>query len=251
MIVSATPRLFFLPALLALSLVAGSAVSGEELLYPSFKGPQTFKPGAHGRSDPHRNLDPEQLIKVALQHQAEGREVEAMTSLGEAVAQYPDNARLRGVRASLYLQQGKVTEALRDLEKGVSLDPRDPELRVNRAEAYRRFARLDDALADLDTAIELAPDMVAARFNRGGLHFARGDYGKAVADFEHAVAVDPHQAAPWFNLAVARESAGDRAGAEADLKRFLDLTRNEKWRKTAEETLQAWRKADGEKKAAN
>lgn len=196
----------------------------------------------HTGGDPHAALTPGQLIKVALQHQAEGREVEAMASLTSAIMRFPDSADLRAVRASVFLQQGKVTEALQDLEKAVALAPDNPEIRVNRAEAYRRFNRIDEALADLDKAVAVAPDMVAARFNRGSLYFAKGEYEKAVTDFDHAVAVNPHAAAPWFNLAIAKQSLGNQPGAEADMKRFLELTDNEQWRKTAKETLDAWQR---------
>ena len=68
---------------------------------------------------------------------------EALDTLDNALVRYSDDARLYGVRASLYLEQGKVSEALGDLESALRLDPDDALNLTNRAQAYRRFGRGD------------------------------------------------------------------------------------------------------------
>ena len=200
----------------------------------------TFRSGPHGARDPHAALTPEKHAQVALQHLAEGRLAEAMDTLNQAIARYPDDAELHGIRGSLWLEQGNVTAALADLESAVRLAPDNPLHLTNRAQAYRKFKRYDEALADLNKAIELDPDLLSARFNRGAMSFSQGDFETALTDFEHCITVDPHTAAPWFNRAAVYEAMGKHEQAVADLKRFLQIAPSEDWKKTAKELLQQW-----------
>lgn len=206
--------------------------------------------GPHGGQDPHGQLDPERLIKVALQHDREGRYELALKTLADGIARYPEVARLYGVRASLRLQNQQASLALRDLEQAVRLAPDDAAIRVNRAQAYRAFGRFDEALADLDHAVQHAPDLVPARFNRGALLYARGDFDRALVDFEHCIAVSPHQPAPYFNRASTYWELGRSDAALADLERFLELADNAEWRKAAEDLLQNWKTALANEAAA-
>ncbi len=193
--------------------------------------------GAHRPKDPHLDLSPNGMIRVALQHQSEGRPALAVSTLSDGLKRYPGNGDLLNVRGSLLLQQGKSAAALRDLEAAVGVTPNNPAIYINRAQAYRRFNNHAKALADLDKAIELAPDSLAARFNRGSMYFNASRFKAALSDFEHCVAVDPHAPPPWFNLAITREQLGDRRGAVSDLKRFLELAKTKEWRDMAEKKL--------------
>lgn len=198
------------------------------------------KTGPHGSYDPHSTLSVESLIKVALQHHQEGRPELALQTLAEAIQKFPQSAEPLAVRASMKLQSNQVTEALKDLEKAVTLAPDDAQVRVNRAQAYRAFGREGDALADLDYAISVSPDLIAARFNRGAMLYAKEDFEKALADFDHCIAVDPHSAAPYYNRASTFKALQRDDEATADLERFIQLTDNEEWKKSAEELLTNW-----------
>ena len=202
---------------------------------------QSQKPqGAHGRHDPHATLSAEQHLTVALQHQMEGRDAEAMFTLTKAIASFPADAKLRLVRGSLYLQKQQISKALEDFEMAVQLEPTHSDAYVSRAQAYRHFNRTGDVLADLDKAVELAPDSIPARFNRGSVNFAEGAIEKALEDFDYCVAVDPHTAAPYFNRAAAYDALGRRDEAMADMKRFLELAESPEWKKAAEDILRRW-----------
>ena len=99
---------------------------------PSAPTSVTNKPkprGPHGQQDPHGDLDPERLIKVALQHDREGRYELALKTLAEGIARFPDAAQLYGVRASLRLRNQQTSLALSDLEKAVELEPDDAAIR--------------------------------------------------------------------------------------------------------------------------
>ena len=200
-------------------------------------------PGPHDQRDPHAALDPERLIKVALQHDSEGRLELALETLAEGIAKYPEAARLYAVRGSMRLQMRQVSLALADLEKAAQLAPEDAGIRVNRAQAYRSFGRYDEAMQDLNQAVRVSPDLVPALFNRGALHYAQNRFDQALDDFERCIAVDPHAPAPYFNRASTYWELGRGDEALADLERFLELADNVEWKRTAEDLLKSWRTA--------
>ena len=199
--------------------------------------------GPHEEGDPHAALGPEPLVRVALQHQAEGRLELALQTLADAVARYPDAAQPYAVRASLRLGLQQVSAALKDLEQAVVLAPDDAGIRVNRAQAYRAFGRYEEALSDLDFALDREPDLVAARFNRGALLYAQGHFDRALVDFDHCVQVDPHAPAPYFNRASTHWELGRPEDALRDLERFVELNPNPEWKKSAEDLQANWRDA--------
>lgn len=194
----------------------------------------------HGAYDPHKALTPEQHIKVALQHKAEGRMPHAIEALTQALASQGENLQLLVIRSSLLLESGHLSEALRDLNAALMLAPREAGLLVNRAEIYRQFGRAEDALADLDQAVSVDDKMVAAYFNRGTLHYQNGDHQLALQDFSRCIEIDPHIAGPYFNRAAVFDVLGQQEEALADIRHFMDLTENEGWRKKAKELLQTW-----------
>ena len=198
-----------------------------------------IKPGRPhgGQHDPHAQLGPEKLIAVALQHRAEGRYPEALDVMDQAIIKYPKNAELFTIRGSLRLEQNRLTEALQDLETAAKLDPTNPAILVNRSQAYKGFGRNKDALRDLNRAIELNPDFLAARFNRGAMYHSQGELEMALVDFSHCIAIDPHLAAPYFNRASTYEALGQNDNAIADFKRFIELSENKEWKKTAQQLL--------------
>ena len=56
--------------------------------------PKAPKPvGPHGQHDPHSTLDPERLIKVALQHESEGRLELALKTLADGIDKFPGFSR--------------------------------------------------------------------------------------------------------------------------------------------------------------
>ena len=254
-------RTIVISALAAALAVPGPQARAEEKpAMPSLKEMQSFSStlkgetppktpvrpqGPHSKVNPHYKLTPEKHVQVALQHLAEGRPVEAMKALDMAIALYPDNYQLRGVRASLYLQHKKYAKALADLEVALKSRPDDPLLLVNRAQAYRGFKRDREALEDLNHAIRVKPDFIGALFNRGALHFEKKRYKEALADFEKVAELDPHLPAARFNIAVTYESLGDRKRAMKELEDFLKVTKHKGWIAIARKQLNNWRKMEG------
>lgn len=265
-LVLAIARIGFILAIMAIGLQHGLAQSGTqtqdpvsalERYYESVvKGsrepqnrsmiPIPRRPGkAHGKGDPHATLGPEKLVKVALQHIAEGRHSEALSTLNGGLARYPDATKLMGVRGVLLLQAGQVSDALKDFEAAVAKSPDDALLLVNRAQAYREFGRIDAALSDLNKVLETRPHFVAALFNRGAIYLKRDEFEKARQDFEQCVAVDPHAAAPRFNLAIALDGIGRRDEAIAEMEQFTKIAEKDSWRTIAQQQLARWNENAG------
>lgn len=208
---------------------------------PAIKIPVTPQ-GPHGKTNPHARLGTDKLVKIALQHLAEGRPQEAMRVLNESLVSHPGDHRLRGVRASLYLRDKKYAAALTDLEVALKSKPDDPLLLINRAQVFRGFRRNKEALADLDKAIRVAPVLTGAWFNRGALNFELRNYDQAKADFEKCIELEPHLASARFNLAVTLDAQGKRKQAIAELEQFLKINTKESWKQVAQKQLDNWKK---------
>ena len=197
------------------------------------------KIGPHDEAYAHESLDPDAWAGVALMYQSKGQFGEALSTLDQAIARYPENAHLYAVRGALWLQLEEYAKALADLERSLGL-AEDPGVRVNYAEALRRFDRKSDALASLDRALETNPDYLPALFNRGVLRFELGDEEGALADFDRAIAIDPTAAAPYFNRAAVRWALGEKEAAIADLDAFIERAPVGAWKDTARDLRASW-----------
>ena len=197
------------------------------------------KIGPHDESYAHESLGPDGWASVALMYQAKGQFGEALATLDQAIARYPESAPLYAVRGALWLQLEEYAKALADLERSLDL-AEDAGVRVNYAEALRRFDRKEDALASLDRVLEENPDYLPALFNRGVLRFELGNEEGALADFDRAIAIDPDAAAPYFNRAAVRWALGQKDAALADLDAFIERTPVDEWKETARELRDSW-----------
>ncbi len=239
------------PAAAGAAAVETQPASPPEAAAPRTSGPPSVPPdakagpldlskiGPHQEAYAHESLSPDEWASVALMYQAKGQFGEALATLDQAIARYPDDAHLLAVRGALWLQLEEYTKALADLERSLEA-AEDPGVRVNYAEALRRFGRNEEALANLDKVLELAPDYLPALFNRGVLRYEMGDDEGALADFDRAIAIDPTAAAPYFNRAAIRWALGQREEAIADLDAFIERTTVEEWKQTAEDLRTSW-----------
>ncbi len=242
-----SPALFIGLTFAAICLIVGApAVSIAADQAPIDRTAATPMPVNPGRphassSDPHRQLSPQKLLQVALQHKNEGRPAEAFRTLTMAINRYPDEGGLYAVRGSLYLETGQYATALQDLERAVALNPDDAAALTNRAQTYRQFGREKEAMQDLERAVEISPNLIPALFNRGALRYSQADLEGAKEDFDRCIAADPHMPAPYFNRAAVFEAMDQRAAAIADIERFISIADNDAWKHQAEELLKVWR----------
>jgi len=200
----------------------------------------THSPDKHEAADPHVKLMPDKLAQVALQHRAEGRIDEAISSLNLSIKTYPNNAYLYAVRASLLMELEKYDLALQDLNKAAILDSEDALVLVNRAQVYRQQERTENALDDLNRAIQVKPDLLAAYFNRGAIFLSQGEKEKALKDFNTCITLQPNTPAPYFNRATIHFSNNQTEAAIADLKKFIQLSDSDEWKNQANTLIKKW-----------
>lgn len=204
---------------------------------------ETWMRSAHKPSDPHGELTVDQFIKVALQHQQEGRPFEALGTLSDAIEKHPMDGELLFIRSQLLGQSESFAEALADIEKAIELESNVAVFRINRAQLYRKFGRYEQAMQDLNKAIELDNSQLAAFFNRGALKYSQQDLEGALNDFNECIALDPHAPAPYFNRATVYQDLAQTENALADLDRFLQISNNPGWNEVATEMKTEWSKA--------
>jgi tetratricopeptide (TPR) repeat protein len=197
------------------------------------------KVGPHDETYAHESLSADKWAEVALMYQTKGQYGEALSTLDQALAHYPESAHLYAVRGALWLQLEEYSKAVADLKKSLELQE-DPGVRVNYAEALRRFNRKKEAIENLDRALEDQPDYFPALFNRGVLRYELGDNEGALADFNKAIEVDPEAAAPYFNRAAVLWLLGKKKEAIADLNTFIAKAPKGEWRDTAKDLRQTW-----------
>jgi len=219
----------------------GADSSGPPALPPDAKaGPLDLsKVGPHDEAYAHESLSADQWGEVALMYQSKKQYGQALSTLEQALAHYPNSAHLYAIRGALWLQLEEYAKAAADLKKSLEL-AEDPGVRVNYAEALRKFGRKEDALKNLDKALAERPSYFPALFNRGVLRYEMGDNEGALKDFDAAIKANPDAAAPYFNRAAVLWAMGKKKRAIADLDTFIAKAPKGQWRETAKDLRRTW-----------
>ena len=196
---------------------------------------------ADGDGDPAR-LEVERRLGHAASLRDVARLDEALASLEETIAAYPESVRARLAYAQTCLELGRAAKAKAALEAALALDDEsfaahftyaDLMLRAGRAEpaitsftrateidptsarafdglanALLRVQRIDDAIAAFTQVGTLDPQNANAWCNVGILHNAAQRFTDAIPALERALAIDPGHAKAKQELAKARAGAG-------------------------------------------
>ena len=198
----------------------------------------------HRGPNPHAKLTAAQHMEVAAQHLEANRIPQAMAVLGQALVQYPENAALYNMRASIEISQNNIKDALYDMEQAVRLKPDNALYHLSRSQLYLRFERKEEALADLNRALELNDKLIPAYFNRGALLANMGREQQALQDFDKIIQMEPRLPAPYFNRGAMYYALGNKQKARADINKFIQLANVSQWKKAGQDLLKAWDEAD-------
>lgn len=140
------------------------------------------------------------LAQEAARAQAQGNLDQALTLLGEALADSQLSNDRRAViladRGALLARLNQAKAAIDDLNRAVQLYPEYPAIYNNRGSILLTLGLAREAIKDFDRAILLAPGYVAAYNNRAGARMLLGQEGAAIADFSRAIALTPTSVAP-------------------------------------------------------
>lgn len=182
---------------------------------------------------------------------------EALTVLGPARTQAPEDPQVLMLLGTAYLRSGRTEEAAGLLQRAAEIAPEDPRVLGQLALSHIASGRREDAQTALDESLDLGADaasigyaLVFARLQAGefdaalraaqelrerfpdnplpahlagGAQVALGDYAAARESFEAVLAMDPafHQARA--NLAALMAQDGDLEAAEAEYQKILSL----------------------------
>ncbi len=198
----------------------------------------------------------DQLLHIVLQHQQDGRLLEAETLCRKVVADHPNNAdavHLLGLLCfqlgkpdavshlrrcillrpdmhqahsnlgHLLSEQGQIEQAIASCRRAVELRPDFPEGQSNLGNALQGAGRFDEAIAAYQRALALRPGYAKAHNNLGNVLLAVGRIDQAMASYRRAIELEPNYAEAHSNLGSAQNALGRHEEAVACHRRAIAL----------------------------
>ena len=150
----------------------------------------------------------------------------AVPACEEAIAKYPEVARLSFQLGRAYDAKGEQDRALVHYNKAIQLDPKHAPAYNNRGYVYNTKGDHDRAVADYSKAIEIDPKFAHAHTSRGYAYYTKGDYDRAIADCTKAIEIDPKHANAHSNRGYAYHAKGDHERAVADFTKAIEIDPN-------------------------
>lgn len=175
-------------------------------------------------------LDPDEGSEAVLQIVETHREAKeypkAQEEADAALAKYPNNPKIRSVRAQLFSDEGKTDEAVAELRK--MLDGKsDLDTYIEIAETYQKGHNYPEAAKALDAAEKLAKDdksRATVYFSRGALYERQKKFDLAEKEFRKVIDTDPKNASALNYLGYMLADENVRVPEAQDyIKRALDL----------------------------
>lgn len=142
-------------------------------------------------------------LKKAFEEVSKGNPNRAIDIVNEALAVYPDDARLHTAAGLIYANMGATDKALQEFDRSISADPNNPHVYIMRSVIYYKYKYLDMALADLDKAISLDKRAYEAYKGRGVIYMEKGEPELALKNFNALILIDPKQSEAYFYRAQA------------------------------------------------
>jgi len=192
-------------------------------------------------------------LTIQLPPRRTARPVSGLVSVQQLQRPIPDKALRAFVDAQRQSQQGRPLEAIRKLDEALRLFPDYSEARCNLGVQYMRVGRTEEALDQFEKAVAIGPPSALVYGNLAYLHFTAGRVTEAEDAARRAIAIDtklplPHyllgcllaksekdsealthlqlgaQASPKAHMLVARiyQKAGDAKRAAEEVRRYLN-----------------------------
>lgn len=159
---------------------------------------------------------------VGLILMATGHHAGAETSLRNAQALAPSDAKWPYYLGQLFLLTSDRANTLKSFERALELRPTDLPTIVRLGEAYLDQARPEDAERLFLRAREIEPRSAAVIEGLGRVALARGDQARGVEYLEQALALEPEATRLHYPLAQAYRSLGEQNKAETHVRQRGD-----------------------------
>lgn len=147
-----------------------------------------------------------------------GRYLDAINILGEAIKQDPKLADAYISRGFSYSKLGNYPSAILDYLKALEIQPQSAYAHNNLGFTYLRNGNIEKAIEEFNTAISLMKDgnsMAGVYANRAEAFLRLGDYDIAIADADKAISLDPRDHDPY-------ESKGEAYLRKGNQEKALD-----------------------------
>ena len=164
----------------------------------------------------------EARLRLASIDYAAGKTVEAHRAVDALIAERPNYASARAMKAKMLLQDdAPPREALAQAREAVKADPYLPTGQYTLGLAAFAERKLDEAAKAFEETLKLSPQSAAARMNLARVKLAQGDAAGAVATAERAADDRPADASAALLFAQALRASGDSNRARDELTKRL------------------------------
>lgn len=179
------------------------------------------RPSASAVPPAAKKISIEQALRLAGQHQAQGRLQPAETILREIIKVQPRHAFALHLLGVIAHQIGQTAEATGLIEKAIQAQPRVGQFHSNLGEMCRILKRLDEAVRHGEKAVALDPKSATAHSNLGIAYYDRKELDQAEACQRRALILDPNLAPALNNLGSIKRDRKDKEGAIRYYRRVL------------------------------
>lgn len=138
-----------------------------------------------------RRIRAEGQITVAMNYFREKRDVEALRTFDDILADDPGNPRAMKGRCLALGRMGRFDEALETVAAMLRNDPNDARAYDARASIYEYMGRLQEARAEFERALALDPEGADHHYNFACYWAARGDAERCRLHLAEALRLDP------------------------------------------------------------
>ncbi|HTR44090.1 MAG TPA: tetratricopeptide repeat protein [Thermodesulfovibrionales bacterium] len=148
----------------------------------------------------------------------------AIRTLTTCVETYPDDARCRGLRGTIFSLKGRFREALLDFNRAIELSPVDPGAYLGRGAVYLSLKEYENAIRDFTTVISSGGRLLAVAYAmRGDAYLATSQGNRAIADYTGAIEADPRNYVFHLSRAELYHAKGRRQDFLADCRKVYEL----------------------------
>lgn len=138
--------------------------------------------------------------------------------LSSEIKNNPDDFKLYGQRATIFLEQGKIDPAFRDVNKAIHLKPDDAGLYILLSDIYFVLGNKENSISSLKKANSLEPKSELPLIKLSELFLMVQEYDKTHFFADQAILINLNVAEPYYYKGVAYLETEDTANAIINLK---------------------------------
>ena len=155
----------------------------------------------------------EDRLREAVTAFRQGRQEEALNTVGQVIASHPDYAQAYFVRGQILAGLNEHAKAIAEYDHALSLDPSAYPVYQPRGCEHFMLGHIEKSLADFDQYLKLNPSQAPYHWQRGISLYYAGRFDDGRKQFELHQTVNPADVenAVWHFLCTARQSGIEQA----------------------------------------